>query len=81
MNSYVYKFNSQTKNQVSGGAIGLEMTGELAGVFMMWDREMKNKMRNESIDVIMYKRYVDDINSDQSQGGSGRTGCIRCKSS
>ena len=28
----VYKFNSQTKKQVSGGAIGLEMTGELAGV-------------------------------------------------
>ena len=32
MESYVYKFNSQTKKQVSGGAIGLEMTGELAGV-------------------------------------------------
>ena len=38
------------------------MAGELAGVFMIWwDREMKPRMRNESIDVLMYKRYVNDI--------------------
>ena len=49
--------------QMNGGAIGLEMTGEIAGVFMMWwDKQLRERLDEEGIDVCMYKRYVDDIN-------------------
>ena len=36
MSAHVYKFNGEIRKQMNGGAIGLEMTGEIAGVFMMW---------------------------------------------
>ena len=63
METHVYKFDRQIRKQENGGAIGLEMTGELAGVFMMWwDRRMKEKLSEEGVSVQLYKRYVDDIN-------------------
>ena len=63
MNTHVYKFAGEIKSQKQGGAIGLELTGEIAGVFMTWwDREMKKKLREENVKIVMYKRYVDDIN-------------------
>ena len=63
MNAHVYKFDGRIMRQKKGGAIGLEMTGELAGVFMMWwDRMMKEKLREDGVNVKLYKRYVDDIN-------------------
>ena len=63
MEAHVYKFDGKIRKQKKGGAIGLEMTGELAGVFMMWwDRRMRESLREEEINVLMYKRYVDDIN-------------------
>ena len=63
MNGHVYKFNSEIKQQKEGGAIGLELTGEIAGVFMTWwDKCMKKLLEEKGINVKMYKRYVDDIN-------------------
>ena len=63
MEAHVYKFDGKIRKQRKGGAIGLEMTGELAGVFMMWwDRRMRESLRENGINVQMYKRYVDDIN-------------------
>ena len=63
MRTHVYKFAGETRAQTKGGAIGLELTGEIAGVFMAWwDREMRKKMQEESVKVVVYKRYVDDIN-------------------
>ena len=63
MNAHVYKFAGEIKAQKQGGAIGLELTGEIAGVFMSWwDKEMKKKMSEKNIEVVLYKRYVDDIN-------------------
>ena len=59
----MYKFAGEIKAQKQGGAIGLELTGEIAGVFMSWwDKQMKKRMSEENIEVVMYKRYVDDIN-------------------
>ena len=59
----VYKFNGDIRKQMNEGAIGLEMTGEIAGVFMMWwDKQLRERLDEEGIDVCMYKRYVDDIN-------------------
>ena len=63
MDGHVYKFDDKVLRQKSGGAIGLEMTGELAGVFMMWwDRKMRERLSDEGVNLQMYKRYVDDIN-------------------
>ena len=63
MKAHVYKFAGETRVQKQGGAIGLELTGEIAGVFMSWwDKRMRRKIEEKGIKVIMYKRYVDDIN-------------------
>ena len=63
MDGHVYKFDDKIWRQKSGGAIGLEMTGELAGVFMMWwDRKMRERLSDEGVNLQMYKRYVNDIN-------------------
>ena len=63
MKTHVYKFAGEIKSQNQGGAIGLELTGEIAGVFMGWcDKEMKKRMSDENVNVLLYKRYVDDIN-------------------
>ena len=63
MYGHVYKFDDKVWRQKSGGAIGLEMTGELAGVFMMWwDKKMRESLSDEGVMLEMYKRYVDDIN-------------------
>ena len=63
MGSHVYKFSGKIKAQKQGGAIGLELTGEIAGVFMSWwDKQMKKRMSEKNVEVVMYKRYVDDIN-------------------
>ena len=63
MNTHVYKFAGNTRVQKQGGAIGLELTGEIAGVFMSWwDAQMRKKIEEEDIKIAIYKRYVDDIN-------------------
>ena len=63
MRTHVYKFAGETRIQKKGGAIGLELTGEIAGVFMAWwDRQMRESMEREGFKIVIYKRYVDDIN-------------------
>ena len=63
MKAHAYKFAGDTRVQKQGGAIGLELTGEIAAVFMSWwDKKMKLKIEEEGIKTVMYKRYVDDIN-------------------
>ena len=63
MNNHIYKFDDCIKKQEKGGPIGLELTGELAGIFMSWwDRQLLTKLDKLGIKVLLYKRYVDDIN-------------------
>ena len=51
------------RKQAKEGAIGLELTGVLAQIFMVWwDREFKTRVETLGIPLYMYKRYVDDIN-------------------
>ena len=51
------------RKQAKGGAIGLELTGVLAQIFMVWwDREFTARVERLGIPLYMYKRYVDDIN-------------------
>ena len=63
MKTHVYKFGDKIKKQTQGGPIGLELTGDLAQVFMMWyDSQLRSKLEERGIKVLMYQRYVDDIN-------------------
>ena len=63
MRNHMYTFNGQLRRQAKGGPIGLALTGDVAQVFMCWwDREFIKRMEEAGIDVILYKRLVDDIN-------------------
>ena len=63
MKNHMYTFNGEVKRQQRGGPIGLGLTGDVAQVFMCWwDKEFIEKMREDGIDVMLYKRLVDDIN-------------------
>ena len=63
MKNHIYEFKNTLRKQTSGGPIGLELTGDLAQVFMnWWDRQMKMRLMKENIILQLYKRYVDDIN-------------------
>ena len=65
MKNHVYTSDKQIKLQSKGGAIGLELTGVLAQLFMVWwDRQFKVKMDENGLRLRMYKRYVDDINRE-----------------
>ena len=62
MKNHVYDFKNELRKQKEGGAIGVDLTGELAKVFMTWwDKELLKKLEEIGIRPIMYKRYVDDI--------------------
>ena len=64
MHNHVYVFDGVIRRQVKGGPIGLQLTGHIAQVFMMWwDREIKARLSNLGLPPLMYKRYVDDINT------------------
>ena len=63
MKNHTYVFDSKVRKQEEGGAIGLDLTGTLAQVFMIWwDREVRRKLAMLGINVRLYLRYVDDIN-------------------
>ena len=63
MKNHVYTFDGTVRKQGKGGAIGLELTGVLAQIFMVWwDREFKTRVETLGIPLYMYKRYVDDVN-------------------
>ena len=72
MKNHVYSFNNVLRRQKEGGAIGMDITGELADVFMVWwDKEILKKMRSSAMDPALYKRYKDDINTAVDQVPEG----------
>ena len=63
MKNHVYSFDNNMYKQARGGPIGLNLTGTIAQVVMLWwDGRFKAKLQEMGIEVLMYKRYVDDIN-------------------
>ena len=62
MSNHIYCFDDKIKKQAKGGPIGLELTGEVAMIFMTWwDKQFKMKLRDNDVKVYAYQRYVDDI--------------------
>ena len=61
MKNHIYVFGGQLRRQKEGGAIGLELTGQLAKIYMIWwDKEFAKKLNQLEISYALYKRYVDD---------------------
>ena len=63
MTNHIYKFDGSIRRQTKGGPIGLEITGDLAQILMIWyDEHLKTRLIREGQILLLYKRYVDDIN-------------------
>ena len=62
MKHHVYEFDGKMMKQSKGGPIGLNLTGDLAAIYMAWwDKEFQTKIKEHGIETMIYKRYVDDI--------------------
>ena len=62
MKNHIYSFDGKMRRQSKGGPIGLDLTGDLAQIFMMWwERKYLEKLEQLDIRVPLYTRYVDDI--------------------
>ena len=63
MKNHVFTFNNEIRKQNKGDPIGLQLTGVLAQIFMIWwDKEFSARLDEMAIVVKINKRYVDDIN-------------------
>ena len=61
MQTHVYKFCGHYFLQREGVCIGLRSTASLASLVMkIWDVVWMNLLEAESIDILLYMRYVDD---------------------
>jgi hypothetical protein len=62
MTNHAYRFDGKIYKQAKGGPIGLDLTGSIAQVFMIWwDREFVKLTVQVRIELFMDTRYVDDI--------------------
>ena len=63
MENHIYRFGGELRRQKEGGPIGVELTGALADLFMLyWDRKFLNRLQEIGIEVKGYKRFKDDTN-------------------
>ena len=63
LQTHTYEFAGNLKLQKKGGPIGMELTGVVAQVFMVWwDRQLKQRLHNIGFEMKMHQRYVDDTN-------------------
>ena len=63
LRTHVYEFAGTLKLQKTGGPIGMELTGVIAQVFMVWwDRELRQRLDEVNLLPKMHQRYVDDTN-------------------
>ena len=73
MTNHVYIFNGVPRKQSKGGPIGLSLTGDVAQVFMCWwDRELIERAEEEGIQMLLYTRFVDDIDTITRKPELGR---------
>ena len=63
LNNHLYQMDGKVFRQKAGGPIGLEITGVLSRLVMLWwDKVFLNTLDKVGVNMIMYKRYVDDGN-------------------
>ena len=63
MKNHIYQFDNVTRLQMKGAATGLDETGEVADVYMLWwDNEFLSILKQVNIEIDIYARFKDDIN-------------------
>ena len=63
MKNHIYTFNGKARQQRKGGPIGLGLMGDVAQILMCWwDEELMKRLNEKGMEVMLYKRLVDDIN-------------------
>ena len=63
MQNHAYSFGNQARLQEDGGSIGERFTQALARVVMLWwDKKYKSLAQQNNVNLLFYKRYVDDVN-------------------
>ena len=63
MTLHDFVMDGRIYRQNSGGSIGLDLTDVVADIFMCkWDRDLAEEIVKEKFDIIVYKRYKDDVN-------------------
>ena len=63
ISNHGFQYDAKIFKQEEGGAIGLELVGIVAGIYMCWwDKQLIERMNNAQLELKMYKRYVDDAN-------------------
>ena len=63
MKNHLYSFANKKKRQGKGGPIGLVLTDATAKIYMTWwDKQVKEEAAKGGLDILLYRRYVDDIN-------------------
>ena len=61
--NHVFSYNNVIYKQEEGGAIGLELVGVVAKIYMCWwDKQLIQRTLNENLELVLYKRYEDDCN-------------------
>ena len=79
MDNHYFKIGGSIHKQSDGGSIGMDLTVELASIYMLlWDEKFKKKCSKLGLQLDLFKRYVDD--SLQVAGGIV-TGWEYCKDS
>ena len=64
MENHLYQFNGDIRIQSGTGATGLDLTGLVADVYMLWwDGRFRDKLKDLSFPLDLYKRFKDDINT------------------
>ena len=63
MQNHLYQFHGDIHLQKDTGATGLDITGLVADVYMLWwDMRYLDKLKDLNIDLDIYKRFKDDLN-------------------
>ena len=63
ISNHLYQMDGKVFRQQAGGPIGLEITGVLSRLVMLWwDQQFLGKLEKLGIVMMLYKRYVDDGN-------------------
>ena len=73
LETHAYEFADVIKRQRKGGPIGMELTGVVAQIFMVWwDKEFVKRLNDVNIQLRLHERYVDDTNllGKQTQVGA-----------
>ena len=72
LETHTYDFAGEIRRQKEGGAIGMEITGVIAQIFMVWwDKQYNSRLSGLNINLKLHERYVDDTNLVTKQTEKG----------